>query len=110
MWQAQVAIELSDTETAETYKNLLNGDCLSSLQGGIVQPCASNAVGHYVVWERLPSFASPNSESGYYETNPTGKQFTQMYTTYPGGYLIGSQGTIPTTSGTTQPQYFLCGS
>lgn len=107
-WQAQVAVQLTSqaAASAPTYLAQLNGDCLSTASGGIVQPCTTSpGTGDYVVWARLPSFARQTSVSDSYEMNPIVNQFTQMYTTYPSGYLINSIGQAPN----GDQQYFYCG-
>lgn len=119
LWKVQVAILLADSRLgtdptlAESYLSLFGGDCLSSYDAAkkVVTPCNQVTPGgtgaNYVVWERLPSLASPYSQSGYSITNATVQQFTQMYTTYPMLYLLSpvSGGNIP--NGT--PQYIYCG-
>jgi Tfp pilus assembly protein PilE len=110
-WRAQVAVLLQKPPQAQQYKNALTADCLSNLgAGGTVIPCTPVSIsGNYLVWERLPSFASPNSESESWVLNPTVNQFTQMYTTYPGTYLLNTQGQI-TAQPTNPSQNYLCGS
>lgn len=105
IWKAQVAVLIKNTAAAQQYLNLLSGDCLSSLNGTTVRPCSANQPGNYVVWERLPSFATPNAQSDSWETYPALNQFNQLYSTYPTVYLSGMQGKIPN----NQTQYFLCG-
>ena len=127
LWKIQVAILLGDPNAATdqtlatSYLNLFGGDCLSTYDATTktVMPCAQmlkSSAGsgpipvtgaNYVVWERLPSLASPHSQSGYSSSNATVKQFNQMYTTYPILLLIapGNNGNIP--NGT--PQYLYCG-
>jgi len=111
IWRAQVAVKLNDPDTTDQYLRLLNGDCLSDYDAGTqtVAPCQGfPGSGSYVVWERLPSFASPDLQTDYWLQNPTVQQFTQMYQTYPMVYLITppNEGNIPG----GQPQYIYCGS
>lgn len=107
IWRAQVAVQLNNTANTAAYKNYLGADCVSSPLGSIVTPCASALGGTYLVWERLPSFASPNSQSDLWLSNPMLQQFNQMYTTYPMGYLLNTTPEGQTPSG---QQYYLCGS
>jgi Tfp pilus assembly protein PilE len=100
-WSAQVAVLLKDTAYAQQYLGLLGGDCLSSLAGTIVLPCSANSPGPYVVWMRQPSYASTNAVSDYWTTNPTVKQFNQMYTTAPLTTL--------TDQSLTSTQHYMCG-
>ena len=102
-WTAQVAVLLRDPTLAQDYLQVLRGHCLSSFAGGTVTPCPG--VGDYIVWERMPSFASPASTSSYWSMNPILDRFNQLYTTYPITYLLDTAGQTP-----SGPQYYLCGS
>lgn len=102
----QVAVLLADEllDDANTYLQLLGGDCLSSLSGNNVLPCAqSNNSGNYIVFEKLPSEVTANSAYG--TNNYNIKQFNQEYTTYPIGTIIPT-GEAPTQS----TQYYQCNS
>src|SRR3990167_2055485 len=79
-WQAQVAVNIKNSAQAELYKNLLGGDCTSSLSGNLIAPCSSNSSGPYVVWARLPSTITSNTPG--WSAMPLIKQFNQMYTTW----------------------------
>lgn len=108
IWKPQVAVKLKNAATASQYLSLLGGDCLSTESGGVVAKCNSYpGTGDYVVWERLPSFASISSldsQSDFWVMNPIGQQFNDMYRSYSNVYLTGSTGTTPSGS-----QYYLCG-
>lgn len=111
MWRVQVAVQLAVNSTATQYKNLLQADCLSTLNslGTGVTPCSEiGAVPTggiiYAVWERLPSYASPQSDSNLWVTNAAVKMFKQLYEAYPDRYLAG----LPTSS--YPSQNYLCGS
>jgi len=105
--KAQVAVKMKDEKTARTYLYFLGGDCLSNASGSIVEPCSAYpGTGTYIVWERLPSYASPEVQTSYSSGNVVVNQFTQEYTTYPVTYLLSTKGEMP--SG--DKQYFLCGS
>lgn len=106
----QVAAEVTDSASAETYRRMLNGDCLSSANGSLIYTCAQNQPGNYIVWERLPSFTSLSAgqESDYWVSNPSANQFNQMYRTYPINYLL-SNNPAGTTTSSTQYQYYQCG-
>lgn len=108
IWRVQVAVELRKSATASQYKNILQADCLSTLSGSTVTPCASVGAPPttgtiYAVWERLPSFAAPQANSNLWITNATVKEFSQMYFTYPILYLTG----VP--SSQYPKQNYLCG-
>lgn len=106
VWKIQVAVALAKPAMAQQYLNLLRGDCLSHMLGGsVVAPCPATPTApgpndDYVVFTRLPSFATPGSQSGLEATNATVKQFTQQYETYPILYLIDTGGV---------GQNYLCG-
>lgn len=111
IWRIQVAVELHDVAKAASYKNLLRADCLSTLDssGTSVTPCSEvtsvpTAAPVYAVWERLPSFAVPGSNSGLWMTNAVNKEFTQLYDTQ----SIVLLGGLPESS--YPQQYYLCGS
>lgn len=111
IWRIQVAVELHDVAKATSYKNLLRADCLSTLDssGTSVTPCsqvtsAPTAAPVYAVWERLPSFAVPGSNSGLWMTNAVNKEFSQLYETQ----SIVLLGGLPESS--YPQQYYLCGS
>lgn len=107
LWKAQVAVQLSTAaaKSAQAYKGMLGADCVSTYDASSnsVTPCetaqgGTAQTGTYLVWERLPSFASPETVSDVWPSMPTVTQFTQMYTTYPISLLINGQ-----------TQNYLCG-
>lgn len=89
------------------YRNIPPNDPLyaiyNSLANNMGCPTSGSSASYnnYVVWERLPSFATPDTQSPFWQTNPLVQQFTQMYSTYPITYLTGA-------NHTTEFQYF-CG-
>lgn len=112
VWRIQVAVKLKPGLDANAYLKLSGADCLSSsysISGvSYVYPCSSNKTGSYLVWERLPSYASPQGSSILRILNPSLKQFQQMYTTYPMTYLLYSKPSTGTTP-TGAAQNYLCG-
>jgi hypothetical protein len=84
MWRAQVSVKLADSllTNISTYKNRLAADCVSDLSsdGETVEPCSASKPGAYLVWERLPSYSTPQAQSSYWLTMPRIKQFNQLYT------------------------------
>jgi hypothetical protein len=111
VWRIQVAALLRDPSKALQYKNLFRADCLSTLDpsGTTVTPCSVIGAGVpsppiYVVWTRLPSYATPESNSNAWITNASMKEFNQLYETYPVSYLQG----VPASS--YPAQNYLCGS
>lgn len=101
-WYIQVAVLLNNPAMAQTYRNMTGADCISMAAGSGVVPCASSpGTGSYLVWQRLPSFASPNTASVLWLSNPQVNSFTQQYT-HDQMYELNQ--------GYTSPQYYLCGS
>jgi hypothetical protein len=83
VWTAQVAVQLSASFDAATYRGLLGADCRSNLSGSTVTPCVVGSYGssgQYLVWQRLPSLASPNMTSALWISTPRVKQFNLQYT------------------------------
>ncbi|HLB42960.1 MAG TPA: hypothetical protein VJN02_08985 [Gammaproteobacteria bacterium] len=105
IWRIQVIVTLRDPSEASPYLRLFKADCLTNSTAPS-SSCgdASMAAGDYVVFERLPSFASAQHETTYWVVNPRAKQFNQLYTTYSTQHLMNTGGGIPGGN-----QYFLCG-
>lgn len=117
VWRIQVAVyvkpnttrvgkfTVSTQDQAQKYMSMMGGQCVSQPTGSSVMPCSptSTMTGDYVVFERLPSFATPSSSSGLYPTNAAIKQFNQQYTTYPILYMTGGSASA------SSPQNYLCG-
>lgn len=105
IWRIQVSVKIKDQYSATTYKNLLGADCTSSESNGVIAPCSAKSPGQYVVWERMPSLASPRTSSGYWELSPMQADFNRQYTHDPMYEMM-----YPTynTSWTSQP-FYVCG-
>jgi prepilin-type N-terminal cleavage/methylation domain-containing protein len=102
IWRPQVAVLLNDPTTAALYQTRMAADCISSLDdtGSFVDKCSSSpTAGGYLVWERLPSAASPNAMSNLWLSMPLLKQFNMQYTHDQMYELNSSAG----------QQYYLCG-
>lgn len=104
--QAQVAVKLptSLVANANAYRAMLGADCVSSASGTTVTPCPTGSLsttGSYLVWERMPSMASPDTASPYWLTMPRIKEFNSLYTN---DEMYGaSNSTFEATN------YYLCG-
>lgn len=106
LWQAQVAVNLSNPNTTQQYLNILNANCLSNLSGDIVTACNQGpSGGDYVVFERGPSRPSSKANSIYWLNNPNVKLFKQEYTTDPITILVE-----PSQTEQLSKQYYLCSS
>jgi Tfp pilus assembly protein PilE len=104
LWKAQVAVKILDVDRITEYKNILGADCISDLQSTIVTPCESSpSGGSYLVWERLPSFASPSSIPPTWLTGPLLKEFKDQYT-HDTFYEMNNNG-----ANEAGPSNYLCG-
>jgi type II secretory pathway pseudopilin PulG len=105
-WRAQVALDMKTPALAQLYKGVLNADCISTTSGSGVLPCPGDALGTWLVWERLPSFASPELTSSLWVSLPVLNQFNNQYTN-DDNYAF----TIDDTTWNTQSGYetYLCG-
>lgn len=81
LWTAQVAVQVGNVAKIQLYKSLLGADCISSLAGSIVTPCSQSPTANdYLVFERLPSFATTDSNSPLWMSIPMLKLFKAQYT------------------------------
>jgi type II secretory pathway pseudopilin PulG len=103
IWRAQVSVLLRSNLDAAFYQKVLGADCLSSASADnhTVQPCSAQNPGNYAVWEKLPSYTSPDSNTDLWPSLPVLKQFNQMYSTYPI--------TVLTSDTAPNQQNYLCG-
>lgn len=104
-WTPQVAIKLKDTKNRVDALKLLQGDCLSTLNGTTVDPCTPTSDGPYVVFSRNPSLPNMYDNPATWTNHWNLIHFTQADKDYPFSYLVETGGKTP--SG--QPQYYVCG-
>jgi type II secretory pathway pseudopilin PulG len=105
-WTLQVAVKLANPATAEEYYRLLNGNCLSRLNGASVEPCSANKTGAYVVWEKtVNAVDNGDMSSPYWLTQPRITQFKNIYEIYNATHLLATQ----TNASAADTQYYLCG-
>ncbi|TAK77653.1 MAG: hypothetical protein EPO11_02385 [Gammaproteobacteria bacterium] len=113
-WNIQVAVSMKDktASSEQGYLQLLQGNCLSSLNGWIVTPCTGGTgSGEYVVFERSPSRVAERLKSNFQMYLPAIQQFNNMYSTYNDIHLLSTGGKVPGSGGVgTTQQYFLCNS
>lgn len=107
LWQAQVAVKMLDPSKTIAYVGVVGADCaVNDLPSDRPINCSTDAVKEgnavYMVWQRLPSFASTTIKSAHQIANPVAKQFKLQYTHDP-MYEMYNQN-----SGTNY-QYYLCG-
>lgn len=105
IWKPQIAVLVRNTALAQQYLRQSGGDCLSTLNGNTVRTCIATSTGTYIVWERLPSYASTRGNSNLWQARARLNQFTQMYSVYPTPNLLTRSGQTPA----NQTQYYLCG-
>lgn len=105
-WQIQVAVKMHDPNTTLDYMGLAGADCaLATLPTNQPADCSqqpANPPYNYLIWLRLPSFASPTIGTPLWLTTPMVKQFNEAYTHDP-MYEIFMRST-------SSPYYYLCGS
>ena len=108
--KAQIAVKIADAANIATYQKDLGADCISDAAGsGIVTPCESSpsANGTYLVWSRLPSWASPSSIPPTWPSAPLLRQFKEQYT-HDTFYEMNNNGQVESPNGPVASNY-LCG-
>ncbi|OAI48748.1 hypothetical protein AYO45_04185 [Gammaproteobacteria bacterium SCGC AG-212-F23] len=101
-WIVHVAVKIADSQKdkVSAYAQIVGADCTSDS----ADKCNSSAdQGTYLIWERLPSFSSPEMSSTLWQTMPLLKQFNMQYT----HDLVYELETVPTNY--VGSQYYLCG-
>lgn len=105
IWQVQLAIKMKNPASTLGYLGLSGADCaVNSLPTNAPVNCSSRVISgsaNYLVWQRLPSFASPAVVGDQWVSMPQTKEFNRQYTHDP-MYELYLNGTGPTT-------YYLCG-
>lgn len=95
LWIAQVVVKIKDTKTTLALKGLTNADCaLASYAPNTIVNCSTGATSGtpaYLVWQHLPSFASPAMSSGLWRSSYTVKQFNLQYTNDPYWGLVSGE-------------------
>ncbi|MCD6039239.1 MAG: hypothetical protein K0S27_639 [Gammaproteobacteria bacterium] len=105
LWVAQVVVQVRDTRTTLALKGLTDADCaLTNYSASSAADCSAGVTSGnpaYLVWQRLPSFASPRMNSGLGGSGTTVKQFNLQYTNDSLAELVNA-----TYAGS---HYYLCG-
>jgi type II secretory pathway pseudopilin PulG len=84
--QAQIVVKMRDPTKTTYYLGITGATCaINSFPTNAVVNCASSAVASgqpaaYMVWQRLPSFSSPDVTSAHWLSNPVVKEFKLQYT------------------------------
>jgi len=102
LWVGQVVVKVKDTNTTLALKGLMSADCaLNSYQSNTIVDCSTGVTtgkAGYLVWQHLPSFASPEMSSGLWRANSTVKEFNLQYTNDPYWAVVSGNS-----------MYYLCG-
>jgi hypothetical protein len=102
-WEIQVTVKLSDPNAGVRLKGVLGADCFSDT----ATDCnASVQKPSYLIWKRVPAFASPKTTSILWGSLSDFKEFTMQYTHDPMYELSNPNGYAGTT---TSDYYYLCG-
>jgi prepilin-type N-terminal cleavage/methylation domain-containing protein len=89
LWTAQVVVKMSDPTKTLAYQGLVNADCaVTSVPAARAINCSTTNGGDgvttgspaYLVWQRLPSFASPAMSSSLQGAGSVIKEFNMLYT------------------------------
>lgn len=85
LWQSQIVVKMKDPSKTTYYLAKAGADCaVNTYSIGNIVNCASGvSFGNsalYMVWQRMPSFASPNIQSSLWGSNPVLKEFKLQYT------------------------------
>lgn len=95
LWVAQVVVKISDPKMTLALKGLTNADCaLTDYQAHTIVDCSSGVTSGtpaYLVWQHLPTFASPAMSSGLWRSSYTVKQFNLQYTNDPYWALMSGE-------------------
>ncbi len=102
LWVAQIVVKINDSKMTLALKNLTGADCaLGEYTPSSVVDCSTGVTTgtpSYLVWQHLPSFASPDMSSGSGRAASTVKQLNLQYTNDSYWGLVSGQ-----------PMYYLCG-
>lgn len=110
LWQAQIAVKMKDPAKTTYYVGIAGADCaVDTIPSDAPVNCATGGVtmgvsANYMVWQRLPSFSSPNIRSPNWISNPVVKEFKLQYTHDPMYELYNPSATLP-----DMYQYYYCG-
>ncbi len=77
LWRIQIAVKLKNAANIRTYQSPLLADCVSDTATACKQDAANPT---YLIWQRLPSFASPKTRTSLWVTMPVLKVFNLQYT------------------------------
>ena len=110
VWVIQISAAIVSTANISALQHETGADCVSSVgNGGSVLPCNPTPTpGNYLVWERLPSLASPAMSSRNWLTMPGLKGFKLQYT-HDQMFEISNQTYIDDGVSGVSQGYYTCG-
>lgn len=104
-WVAQIVVKMRDPNKTLALKAMAGADCaLSNYTSPTIVDCSKGETAgapSYLVWQRLPSFASPDTSSPLQRAAPTVKSFNLQYTNDAYWELVNTSG--------GEQGYYLCG-
>ncbi len=111
-WSLQVAVKIKNLSQIKNVVAALGATCISGQTAGsspaTVDPCPSvNASQNYVVWTRIPSYATVQKSSPFIASMFLLKQNNLQYT-HDQNYEMNA-GYSTTTTPSQAPVYYLCG-
>ncbi len=109
LWQSQIAVKMRDPSTTTYYVAMAGADCaVNTVPTDAPVDCSAGvAMGtsaQYMVWQRMPSFSTPNVRSSHWISNPVTKEFKLQYTHDP-MYELYNPDALPT----DVYKYYYCG-
>lgn len=109
LWQSQVVVKMKDPAKTTYYLAKAGADCaVRTFSPGTVVDCSRGVSfgqsANYMVWQRMPSFASPDIKSPLWVSNPVLKEFKLQYTHDP-MYELYNQSATPS----LVYKYYYCG-
>ncbi len=104
-WIAQIVVKIQDPNMTLALKGMTGANCaLTDYTSPTIVDCSTGATSgapSYLVWQRLPSFASPDTSSGLWRAAPTVKAFKLQYTNDTYWELVNAPNGVQ--------GYYLCG-
>lgn len=109
LWQSQIVVKMKDPTSTTYYLANTGADCaVNTYAPGDIIDCSQGLTlgqsAQYMVWQRMPSFASQDVRSSLWVSNPVTKEFKLQYTHDP-MYEMYNPGGAPSDVYT----YYYCG-
>lgn len=109
LWQSQIVVKMKDPTKTTYYVAKVGADCAVNTYtvGDVVDCSTGKSLGssaQYMVWQRMPSFSSPDIQSSHWVSNPVTKEFKLQYTHDPMYEMYNPSATPPDVY-----NYYYCG-